>query len=261
VAYTVVYLALAALAITSFHQAMELARGIVDSLVEFMVALLPLLTTLLAGVGAVTSAGVLHPLILLVANLVSIVAADIVLPLLFLAAVVKIVDRFHEGVRVSRVADLLQQGAVTVLGLTMSLFLGVITVQGAASAVVDGVGVRSAKFASKAFVPVLGSMFSDTVELMAGSSLLLKNAASIYGLVAVVVLTLYPALKLIGLIFSYRVAAALIQPIDDGPVVGLLGSMAGSLTVLTVCAGTVMVMFFLVLTITAGLGNATVMLR
>jgi len=247
VAYSVVYLALAILAVTSFNEALGLARGIVESLVHFMLALVPLIVTLLAGTGALVSAGLFQPLIFIVIGLVSTITADVVMPLLFLAAVVLIVD--------------IQQASLTVMGLAMSLLLGVVAVQGAAAAAVDGVTLRSAKFASKAFVPVFGSIFSDAMELVASSSLFLKNATSIYGLVGVFVMTVYPVVKLLALVVVYKLAAALIEPIDEGATVGLLSSMAGSLTLLTVCAGAVMIMFFVVLTIVAGLGNAVAMFR
>jgi len=261
VAYSVVYLALAILAVTSFNEALGLARGIVESLVHFMLALVPLIVTLLAGTGALVSAGLFQPLIFIVIGLVSTITADVVMPLLFLAAVVLIVDRFHEGIHVSGLASLIQQASLTVMGLAMSLLLGVVAVQGAAAAAVDGVTLRSAKFASKAFVPVFGSIFSDAMELVASSSLFLKNATSIYGLVGVFVMTVYPVVKLLALVVVYKLAAALIEPIDEGATVGLLSSMAGSLTLLTVCAGAVMIMFFVVLTIVAGLGNAVAMFR
>ena len=49
----------------------------------------------------------------------------------------------------------------------MTIFVGILTVQGVAGTVADAVGLRTAKYMTSAFVPVVGKVLSDAVETVA----------------------------------------------------------------------------------------------
>ena len=176
-----IYLVLVALALTSFSVAVATASAVVDSLVTFMVALLPLLIPLVAATGAVVTAGLFSPLMIFATQATGMVVKEFVLPLIFCGAILELVSRVWEGVSVSSLAALLRQAGLTLLGFFFSVFLGVMAVQGAAGAIADGVTVRTAKFLSGTFIPVVGGMFADAVEVVIGSALILKNAVGLLG--------------------------------------------------------------------------------
>ncbi len=257
-AYTVGFLALVALAFGSFSMAMQGAKGSLEQLVNFMEALVPLLLTLLAGTGAFTTAGLFQPILVVTVNGVSVLVADVVLPLLFLAAVVEVVGGISTTWRLSYLSSLLRQGSVFALGLLFSVFLGVIAIEGVVAPVADGVALRTGKFLASSFIPVVGKMFADATELILGSSLLLKSAVGLVGAIGILFMMVFPLLKLISLVLSYRVAAAVIQPIGVTQVVEALNSMANSLTLVLVSLGLVTLMFFLAITIVLGAGNAAI---
>ncbi|HEY8449947.1 MAG TPA: stage III sporulation protein AE [Bacillota bacterium] len=260
-AYTVVYLAMITVALVAFYEAVSVAREVVDSLVGFMQAILPLLITLLAGVGAVVSAGLLSPLAVILVNGVGMIVADAVLPLIFLGSVLDVADHLPGRVRVGRLAAFIRHSGMIVLSLSLTVFLGVMAVQGAAGSVADGVLLRTAKFTAGTFIPVLGGMFADAAELVFGSSLLLKNAVGLLGAVMVLLLAVFPLLKVVALILTFRLAAALVQPISEGPFVDALATMADGLVQIGLATGAVTLMFFLMLTVVLGAGSAAVMLR
>lgn len=261
VAYTVCYLVLVILAITSFAVAIGSARGIIDRLVSFMLALLPTLLALLAGMGGITSAGIFHPLMIAATHLVSTVIVNVVFPLLFLAAILEIISGINENFKVTGLAALFRQGSLTLLGLGFSLFLGVMAVKGAAGAVADGVTLRTGKFLANTFIPVVGKMFSDAAELVIGSSLLIKNAIGAAGAAAIFFIVIFPLLKIVSIVLIYRLAASLIQPVGGTPIVNCLNSIANSLTLVCVSVAVAALMFFVAVTVIIGAGNMTVMMR
>ena len=67
------------------------------------------------------------------------------------------------------------------MGLFLTVFLGVISVQGASAAVTDGITIRTAKFITGNFIPVIGRMFTDATDTVVGASVLLKNSVGIAG--------------------------------------------------------------------------------
>jgi len=261
VARTLCYLVLISLAAGTFALAVGAARETVNRLVEFMVALLPLLVGLLAATGAFSLAGMLHPLLLAATHGIGIVVADVVLPLIMFAVVLDIVSGLGGGFEVTGLAQLFRQASGGVLGLCMAVFLGLVALVGAAGAVADSMTLRAAKFLSSTFVPVVGKMFADAAELVAGSSLLLKDAIGLAGVVGVFFLAVLPLVKIVALAVTYRLAGALAQPVDAGGIHRVLHAMGGGLVLVALAAGTVGLMLFLAITAVLVAGNASVMLR
>lgn len=260
-AYSVCYIFLAVIALTVFYNAMTLARDTVGNMVGFMQALLPLLISLLAGVGAVTTAALFTPLMLFVVSTVSVVVRDVVLPLIFLAAVLQCVNHLSEKYKVGNLCALFRQVGMTVLGLTMVIFVGVVTVQGVAGGVADGVALRTAKYAAGTFIPVVGKMFADTVDMVMGASLIIKNAVGLFGIATVATLCVLPLIKVASLIFVIKLAGALVQPMGDEKMAKCLDEMGDNLVLVFGGVLAVAVMFFLTITMIIGAGSMTMMLR
>jgi stage III sporulation protein AE len=260
-AYSICYIFLMVIALTAFYNALSLARNTVGTMVGFMEALLPVLISLLAGVGAVTSAALFSPLMLFVISTVSVVVQDVVLPLLFLAAVLQCVNFFSDQYKLTNLSGLFRQAGMATLGLTLVVFIGVITIQGVAGGVADGLALRTAKYATATFIPVVGKMFADTVELVMGASLLLKNAIGLFGIATVLTLCALPLIKLVSLIVVIKIAGALVQPMGDEKMAKCLDSMGDNLLLVFGGVLTVALMFFLAITMVIGVGSVTMMLR
>lgn len=261
VAHLITFLVVMYLALQSFRLALDIGQETVDLMVSFMFALLPVLATLLAAVGALSSATIFHPLLITVVTLVAGTIERVVFPLLFFTAVLAIASNLAQGFPLTRMAQLARQAAIAVLSLLFTVFLGVMAVRGALAPVADGVALRTAKFLTGTFVPVIGGMFADAVEVVAGGSVLIKNAVGAFGLMAIAVMAAFPLMKIFSLVVIYRLVTALVQPISDARIVDALGALADTLTMLMAAVATVALMFFIGVTVVVGVGNLAVMLR
>lgn len=259
--YSITYLVLISIAIGSFSLAVNAGREVVDTMVTFMQALLPVLLTLLVAVGGVASAAIFSPVILTTLGIFGTLIKNVILPLLFFVAILGIVSNLSERFKVSNLADLLKGVAMGLMGVFSTIFLGVLAIQGVAGAVGDSVTFRTAKFSVDAFVPVVGGMLSDALEAVVSSSLLIKNAVGIAGVAVIGTVMVVPLLKIITLAFIYKLAGALIQPISDGQMVGCLNGLGNNLLLIFAAVATVGLLFFFAITIVVGVGNITVMLR
>ena len=259
--YSTCFIFLTVIALTAFYNALDMVRQTVSTIVNFMEALLPLLLSLLAGMGAFTSAALFTPLMLFVVSSVSILIKDVILPLIFLTGVLECVNYFSDKYRVGNLAGIFKQMSVVTLCLTLVLFIGFITIQGVAGGVADGLALRTAKFATTTFVPVVGKMFADTIELVAGASLLMKNAIGIFGVITILVLCALPLVKLISLIFVIKIAGALVQPMGDEKMAKCLDGIGNNLWLVFGALSTVVLMLFLAITMIVGAGSMALMLR
>jgi stage III sporulation protein AE len=226
-----------------------------------MVAVVPLLLTLLASMGNVVTVSVLHPLIVFMIHTIGTAIYTFVFPLLFFSAVLHIVSALSDKYKVTQLANLLRNIAVGALGVFVTIFLGIVSVQGAGSAAVDGVTIRTAKYVAGNFVPVVGRMFSDASETVIGASLLVKNAIGISGVVIIVMICAFPAIKILTLSLIYNVCAAVLQPLGDNPIIGCLETIGKSMLYVFASLAAVGLMFFLAITIMIAAGNLSVMMR
>lgn len=259
--YSIIYMVLIIIAINSFSVAIGYAKTAISSMIQFMIAIVPLLLTLLASMGNVTSVAILHPLIVFMIHSVGTAIYVFIFPLLFFSAVLHIVSSLSEKYKVTQLANLLRTISLSMLGVFVTVFLGVISIQGTAGAVRDGVAIRTAKYITGNFVPVVGRLFSDATETVIGASLLVKNAIGLVGVVILIMLCAFPAIKILTLAFIYNLSAAIMQPLGDSPIIACLQTIGKSLIYVFAALAAVSLMFFLALTIMITISNVSVMLR
>jgi len=261
VAYSITYMVLIIIAVNSFHVAMGYAKGAIESMIQFMLAMVPLLLTLLASMGNVVTVSVLHPLIIFMIHAVGTLIYSLVFPLLFFSAVLHIASALSEKFKVTQLANLLRNIGVGVMGVLLTVFLGVISVQGATGAVTDGVTLRTAKFVTGNFVPVVGRMFSDAADTVISASMLAKNAIGLAGVIILLFISAFPAIKILTLALIYNIAAAVMQPLGESPIVTCLETIGKTMIYVFAALAAVSLMFFLAVTIILTAGNAAMMVR
>lgn len=261
VAYMVAYLALVTLALTSFTKAMDTGRDAIQEMVNFVHAILPILLSLLAAMGGLISTSVIHPLVLVALGVISTVINNIVLPLILFAAILTLVSQISDRFKVDNLAGLFKDVSKTLLGALLTFFTGFMALQGIAGTVADSVTLRTAKFMTGAFVPVVGGMLADAAEALVGTSMLLKNAVGIVGLLLIIGLAVYPMIKILSLVIIYRLVGALAQPIGDEKMAKVLSSLGNMLLMIFAAVAGVGLAFFMAIAFIVGLGNVTVMMR
>lgn len=261
VAYAITYIVVFILAINSFHVAITYAKEAISNMVHFMLALIPLLLALMGAVGNVASVSLFHPLIIFLINSSGMLIYNVILPLLLFSTVLGMVSAFSEQYRVSQLASLLRNISIGLLGVFLSLFLGVVSVQGATAAVADGITVRTAKFITSNFVPIVGRMFTDATDTVLGASLLLKNTIGLAGVIILIGLAAFPALKILSIGLIFNISAAILQPLGNSSIISCLSVIGKNLLFVFAALATVCLMFFLGVTIMLAAGNLSFMVR
>ncbi|CAH2715222.1 Stage III sporulation protein AE [Neobacillus rhizosphaerae] len=261
IAYSIIYMVLVILALNSFHIAISYTNEAIGTMISFVLALVPLLLALIAASGGLVSAAFFHPVILFLMNMSGMFMQYVILPLLFLATLLSIVSTMSEQYKVSQLAALLRNWSIGLMGLFLTVFLGVISVQGASAAVTDGVTIRTAKFVTGNFIPVIGRMFTDATDTVVSASVLLKNTVGIAGVAILLIIVAFPAIKILMIAFIYKMAAAILQPLGGGPVIKCLDIISKSVIYVFAALGIVSLMFFLSITVIVAAGNLTMMMR
>ncbi|MBC5637176.1 stage III sporulation protein AE [Ornithinibacillus sp. BX22] len=261
IAYFVVYIVLIFIALNSFYLAVSYAKDAINMMSSFMIALIPLVLGLMASFGSLISVSFFHPIIIFLINFSGVLVSNFIMPLLFLSALLIIVSSLNENHKVTNLADLFRSIGLGTLGIFLTIFLGVLSVQGAASAIQDGVAMKTAKFVTGNFIPVVGRTFTDAADTVLSASLILKNAVGIVGVAIIIFIALFPAIKIFAIALIYKVAAAVLQPVADGPIITSLNTISKYIVYILACLLAVSLMFFLAIVIIVTASNITLLLR
>ncbi len=257
----VCFLLVAIFMVQDLTEHIALAQRTIDLLSGTMQNLFPLLLTLLAAVGGTASAAFFQPAVVAASGTMTSLIRNVTMPFAVGAAVLIILDHVSEKLHVSRLASLFKQMANWTLGVSFTVFIGVTMVQGLGTAAVDGVSIRTAKYAIDNFVPIVGGMFADTVDTLVGCSLLIKNALGTTGLMVLVGICISPMIQSLCAVLIYRLSAAIMQPVAESSIVDCLYDFSNVLMLLFIIQLSISAMFLLLIAQMLVVGNLTVMLR
>lgn len=104
----------------------------------------------------------------------------------------------------------------------MTIFVGVVSLEGTLASSVDGITAKTAKTVVSSAIPVVGKILGDAVDTVLGCGIILKNAVGIVGVIIVIGICIMPIIKLSILFLSYKLLAIVSEPIADKNIVGLL---------------------------------------
>ena len=136
-----------------------------------------------------------------------------------------------------------------------------IVTQGLGASALDGVTIRTAKYALDNFIPVVGGLFADTVDTLVGGSLLIQNALGTTGLLLILGICLMPLMQTLGTVVLYRGTAAVLQPVAEGRILKCMESYAEALMLLFIVELCAAAMYVLLIAQILAMTNLTVLLR
>lgn len=261
ITYYVQYILIVTLIMGNFADIIEMVKSSIESLVGFMNSLVPLLITLMLTTGNIASAGLLEPIILFIITFIGNFIVGVLIPFVLLSTVLSIVSKVSNRVQVDKLSKFFNSTVVWILGIALTLFVGVLSVEGSLSSTVDGITAKTAKAAVSNFIPVVGKILGDAVDTVIGCSNILKNAVGIVGVIIVIGICIAPIIKLAVLMGLYYLAGAICQPIADEKIVKLLEEMGNTFKMLLAIMCSVSVMLIVGTTLVIKISNSGLMYR
>jgi stage III sporulation protein AE len=260
-AFYVCYIVVVSVMVVSFNTSIQLAVSIIDNMVGFMYATMPILITLLVSGGNITSGGAFQPIIIGVIGLSSTIIKSSLMPMILISTVLALIGNISDKVQVSKLTGLIRQIVVWFLGSILTVFIAIVSIQGSMGAVVDGVTGKAAKFAIGTFVPIAGKYLADAADAVVGCALIIKNAAGVAVMAGVIGMCIVPMLKIAALIFLYRATCVLVEPISEKRITQCIDEIGNSLTYIIGLVASVAFMFIISVTAIIATGSLSAMMR
>ena len=255
ITYYVQYILIVTLIMTNFADILSMVRTSIDSLVGFMNSLVPLLITLMLTTGNIASAGIIEPIILFIITFIGNFITTVLIPFVLISNVLGIVSKVSNKVQVDKLSKFFNSSIVWILGIVLTIFVGVLSVEGSLSSTVDEITAKTAKAAVSNFIPVVGKILGDAVDTVIGCSNVLKNAVGITGVVIVLCICVGPIIKLTVLMTLYYLAGAICQPIADEKIIKLMDHMGDTFKMLLAIMCSVSVMLIVGITLVIKITN------
>lgn len=255
IAFFACYAVLIIILSKSFLVSINIAIDIIKELSNFMAAILPVLVMMIGSIGGFVQAATMDPIVIGATLLIPRVYTTIIIPLILISFVLEFTNNISTEYKIGNLCKLTKQITIWIQGILLTSFIGLLTVRGITSSTIDAVTLKTAKFAIDNFIPIVGKAFSDAIASVAGYSLIIKNAVSSIGLIIIVLMMLYPIIKLILISFVYKLTAAVIEPISDKRITSSIASAGSAMVLLMSCVLSVSLMFFVLLAIMASAGK------
>ena len=205
--YYVQYILIATIVMKNFTQIVTLVKESTSNMVGFINTLIPLLTSLMVFTGSITTTSMLEPTILFTVNLIGNLIQSVLIPLVFVIASFSILSKISDRIKIDKLSKLMKSGVVWVLGIVLTVFVAVTSLEGTLTSSVDGITAKTTKAVVSSAIPIVGKILGDAVDSVLGCGIILKNAVGIVGVVIIIGIAILPIIKLAMLSLTYKVLA------------------------------------------------------
>lgn len=156
--YYVTYILIVTIIMKNFADIITIVKSSIENLVGFMNCLLPILITLMLATGSITSATVLQPIILFIITLTGNIITKLVIPFALISVALSIIANISEKVQISKLSKFIHSTTIWALGIILTIFVGVTSLEGTITSGVDGLTVKTTKAVASGIIPVVGKI-------------------------------------------------------------------------------------------------------
>ena len=155
IVYYVQYILIVTIIMASFSEILTTINETIDNMVGFAGSLVPLLITLMIYTGSITTSGVLQPILLFLIEFIANFIKIIIIPIISLITVLSIISKINDRVQINKLSKFMKSSIVWTLGIILTVFIGVVSLEGSLTSAIDGVTAKTAKAAVSSLIPVV----------------------------------------------------------------------------------------------------------
>ena len=188
--------AIGTLLLQSTNSLIHLGIQTVEEMSAYGKLLLSVMTSTLAAQGGVTSATALYAGTAFFDTLLTSILTGLLNPMVYIFLVLSTANAALGEDILKKMAGFVKWLSVWILKTVLYVFTGYMGITGVISGTTDAAALKAAKLTISGVVPVVGGILSDASEAVLVSAGMVRNAAGIYGILAVLAVFLLPFLKI-----------------------------------------------------------------
>ena len=259
--YYVQYILIVTIVMMNFSEIVQVVKDTCNNLIGFMNILVPLLISLMIYTGSITTSGILEPIILFLINFIGNMIQNIIIPIVLIFTSLIIISKISNNIQIEKLSKFLKSGVVWFFGIVLTIFVGVVSLEGTLSSSVDGITAKTTKAVVSSAVPVVGKILGDAVDTVLGCGIILKNAVGMIGVIIVIGICIIPILKLGILTIAYKLVSAICEPIADKNIISLLDQIGDIYKIFLAILCSISVMLIIGTALVVKISNTGMMYR
>lgn len=235
-------LALSTVLMTQTNSMISLGSRIVQELSEYGKLLLPVMTGALAAQGGTTGAAALYAGTLVFNTVLTTLIGKLLIPMTYLFLILSIAQSATGEDVLKKIHDLMKWLMTWGLKIILYIFTGYMSITGVISGTADATALKAAKLTISGMVPVVGGILSDASEAVVLGAGMMKSAAGVYGVTAILAICIAPFLQIGVQYLMLKLTAALCSAFGVKQASELIGDFSGAMGLLLSMTGTVCIM-------------------
>jgi len=239
-AFFVQYAMTAALLCSVIVSMRDTAINSIENMVNSMNGVSPVLLTAAATLGNFTAVSGMGGMFVIATGLVANLIKNIFLPGAIILAVLNIVENLSDTIKLGNLTSLVKNVLLWGMGIVMTLYIGILSVQSLIAGTSDGAINKTVKFAAGSLIPFVGQYLSDSLDAVSASALAINGAAGTGAMIAIITISVGPAVKILITAGILKLSSAVIQPVADERISSAVGGTAAAFSLIAgitaVCA-------------------------
>ena len=201
--------------------------------------LLPVMTASLAAQGGTVSSAALYTGTAIFDAVLCTLITNVIVPMIYLYLCIAVVCSAIGAPVLGQIKDSIKWVMTWGLKIVLYVFTGYLGITGVVNGSADAMAVKAAKIAISGAVPVVGSLISDASETILVSAGIMKNAAGVYGMLALIALWIGPFIEIGAQYLLLKLTAAVCSFFGTKVQVKLIKDFSGAMGMLLAMTGTV----------------------
>lgn len=235
--------------------AVDGAKELIGSVMEFMEALIPTYAIVItAGSGSATAIA-FYELVMLVIFLVDKIMLHVILPGISIYMIINMMNYLSKEGSFTRLSELILEilgwGNKSLLGIV----IGLNVIKGLISPILDSLK-GSAFSKAVSLIPGIGGAVNAVTGVIIGSGALIKNTVGVTAMLLLVMICAVPVVKLFCFTYGCKAAGAVLEPVAEKNYTECINGMYEGLKLLLVSVCNVMILFLLTIAIVCSVSNA-----
>ena len=158
ITYYITYILIVTIVMKNFSDIINMVKASIDNLVAFTNCLIPLLITLMITTGNIASAGMLQPIILWIISFIGNFINVVLVPASLISVALSVISNVSDRVQIDKLSKYINTTVVWILGIVLTIFVGVSSLEGSITNGVDALTVKTTKAAVSNFIPIVGKI-------------------------------------------------------------------------------------------------------
>lgn len=245
----IAFIVMVTLTLIGFKDVLNICNDTIDSMINLMQIVMPILITFLVVMGFPMTSTVMTPIFMGGVTFINVIFKNFLFVTISIGFSILVINNISNSIKLKKLASFIKQMNLITIGAIFTIYLGLVSMQGMYVKSLDGFAVKSTKFAIGNFIPVVGGFVSDSFDIILSSSQLIKNLFGGVGLIILVGICLIPIIKIVSIILIYKTSSMVVEPVGEENISNFLNEIANLMAIMLACIIAITIMFFVTIAI------------